>query len=235
VNGAAPTMNLRRPHYEPGFWMRTVAVFVWLTLAVGVCGCTAAAAPDRRMEGRASTRATVAYAVDGDTLRVRLPSGELAYVRLVGIDTPEDVRPGVPTECGAEAAAASMDHVALEGAAVLLRRDSVADATDRYGRILAHAFIDGRQLEVAQLRRGWAEVYRYDGQRFDGLARFDSSERFAAQAGRGVWRLCGGDFHSSLSASRTAPRSPTYLPAVGERGEGPRATNRLNGKGGSVA
>ena len=58
----------------------------------------------------------------------RLPSGDLAYVRLVGIDTPEDVRPGYPTECGARAAAASMERLAPEGAAVTLRPDSVADA-----------------------------------------------------------------------------------------------------------
>ena len=75
-------------------------------------------------------------------------------MRLVGIDTPEDVRPGYPTEWGAQAAAASMERLAPEGAAVTLRPDSVADPEDRYGRILAHAFVGGRQLEVAQLRRG---------------------------------------------------------------------------------
>jgi endonuclease YncB( thermonuclease family) len=54
--------------------------------------------------------ATIAYAVDGDTLRVREPSGDLDYVRLVGIDTPEDVKPGYPSECGSRAAAAAMDR-----------------------------------------------------------------------------------------------------------------------------
>jgi micrococcal nuclease len=142
-------------------------------------------------------RADVAYAVDGDTLRVTLPSGDLAYVRLVGIDTPEDVRPGYPTECGAQAAAASMERLAPQGATVTLRPDSVADAEDRYGRILAHAFIGGRQLEIAQLRRGLAFVYRYDDQRFDGLTRFEAAERSARGARRGSWSRCGGDFHSA--------------------------------------
>jgi micrococcal nuclease len=146
---------------------------------------------------RTPQRATVDYVVDGDTLHVRLPSGHLAYVRLVGIDTPEDVRPGTPTECGSEEAAASMSALAPAGAGVVLRDDSVADAEDRYGRILAHAFIGGRQLELAQLRRGWAEVYRFEGQRFDGLARFERAQEQARRAGRGVWSACGGDFHSS--------------------------------------
>jgi micrococcal nuclease len=146
---------------------------------------------------RTTLHAIVAYAVDGDTLRVRLPSNDLAYVRLVGIDTPEDVKPGTPVECGAEDAAVSMRALAPEGASVVLRRDSVADAKDRYGRILAHAFINGHQIELAQLRRGWAEVYRFDGQHFDGLAGFERAERQARRAGRGVWSACGGDFHSA--------------------------------------
>ena len=90
-----------------------------------------------------------------------------------------------------------MGRLAPEGAFVGLRLDSFADEYDRYGRLLAHAFVNGRQLELAQLQRGWAEVYRFEGQRFDGLARFRVAQAEARRAGRGVWTLCGGDFHSS--------------------------------------
>jgi micrococcal nuclease len=171
-----------------------LAAVICLAL-LACCGCgTAGAINDG---GNPAERvAVIAYAVDGDTLRVELPSGELAYVRLVGIDTPEDVKPGVPVKCGAKAAAASMRALAPEGASVVLHRDSVADPEDRFGRILAHAFIGGHQLELTQLRRGWAEVYRFEGQRFDGLARFEHAEDSARRAGRGVWS-CGGDFHSA--------------------------------------
>ena len=184
--------------------MKTVLALVFALVALGAAGCTAAAVPEMASTpaGHASGstptfHARIAYAVDGDTLRVRLASGELVYVRLVGIDTPEDVRPGYATECGARAAVASMDQLAPEGATVILRRDSVADAEDRYGRLLAHAFIAGRQLEVAQLRRGWAYLYRYEGQSFDGLTRFEAAQRSAREDGRGAWGRCGGDFHSA--------------------------------------
>lgn len=151
-----------------------------------------------RSGARSSARevtATVAYAVDGDTLRVKEEDGELAYVRLIGIDTPEDVRPGYPVECGARAAARSMEALAPEGAAVRLGYDG--ERHDGYGRILAHAFVGGRQLELAQLRRGWAYVYRYEGRTFRGLGRFYAAEAGARAAGRGVWGRCGGDFHSA--------------------------------------
>ena len=176
--------------------MRKLAVLASLLLALLTTAGGAVA--ERSARPAAFPRqATIDYAVDGDTLRVRLASGGLLYVRLIGIDTPEDVRPGTPLECGSRQAAASMARLAPEGAAVRLVRDSVAGEYDRYGRLLAHAFVGGRQLELAQLRRGWAEVYRFEGQRFDGLPRLRAGPASARRARRGVWGLCDGDFHSS--------------------------------------
>jgi micrococcal nuclease len=180
-----------------------VAILGVIATAIVGCGSVSVQSAPARPHGFVSPiRATIDYAVDGDTLHVELAGGEFAYVRLVGIDTPEDVRPGYPTECGARAAAASMEYLAREGTTVTLRPDSVADATDRYGRLLAHAFIAGRQLELAQLRRGLASVYRYDDQHFDGLTRFEAAQGAARRQGRGVWGRCDGDFHSAEPGSQ---------------------------------
>ena len=43
--------------------------------------------------------------VDGDTVFVRYADGAEGYVRLIGVDTPEDEKPGYPVECGARQAA----------------------------------------------------------------------------------------------------------------------------------
>jgi micrococcal nuclease len=175
------------------------AAIAFVLIAATATGCAAAACPDspRRIAFTTPIRSTVDYVVDGDTLRVRLPGGQLTYVRLVGIDTPEDVRPGYRTECGAKSAATSLEHLAPDGAAVTLRPDFVAASEDRYGRRLAHAFIAHRQLEIAQLRRGLAYVYRYDDQRFDGLPRFEAAAAAARRSARGTWGRCHGDFHSA--------------------------------------
>lgn len=174
-----------------------IATAATLVLLIPVGCASATESSSRQLRFTTPLHTTIDYAVDGDTLRVSLPGGTLSYVRLVGIDTPEDVRPGYPTECGARSAAVSMRQLAPDGATVLLRPDSVAASRDRYGRILAHGFIKGRQLELAQLRRGWADVYRYDNQRFDGLAAFEAAERHARRAKLGVWGECDGDFHSA--------------------------------------
>jgi hypothetical protein len=56
-------------------------------LCLAVVACVGCGEVDGATEGSHQTtaHAIVAYAVDGDTLRVRLPSGDLAYVRLVGM------------------------------------------------------------------------------------------------------------------------------------------------------
>src|SRR4051812_9874016 len=50
--------------------------------------------------------ATVTSVVDGDTIKVRLDSGQTITVRLIGMDTPEIHHPTKPVQCfGQEAAA----------------------------------------------------------------------------------------------------------------------------------
>src|SRR5438309_869348 len=51
--------------------------------------------------------ATVVRVVDGDTVVARLADGRFERVRYIGMDTPEDVKPGVPVQCYALAAAAA--------------------------------------------------------------------------------------------------------------------------------
>ena len=67
--------------------------------------------------------------VDGDTIRVGLPSGE-EPVRYIGIDTPESVKPGAPVECFAKRASAYNERlVAGERVRLVLRRRASATAT----------------------------------------------------------------------------------------------------------
>ena len=146
--------------------------------------------PGRRLRARVTT------AVDGDTLRVRLRRSRLVIdVRLIGIDTPETHRPGTPIECGGPRAGASMHRMA-DGRGVTLVTDPSQDRVDRYGRLLAYASRHGgRDLGLAQLRRGWARVYVYEHRPFRRIGAYRRAQRTAGRSGRGVWRLCGGRFH----------------------------------------
>ena len=118
--------------------------------------------------------------VDGDTIRVRLPSGREERVRYIGIDTPE---------AGAcfyrEARAFNARLVA--GREVRLERD--VDERDRYGRLLAYVHADGRDVGAELLRRGYAEplVVPPNVRR---APRFAALAAGARAAGRGLWRAC---------------------------------------------
>jgi micrococcal nuclease len=152
---------------------------------------------DRTGSGDPGSGARVVRVVDGDTIRVDV-DGREQPVRLLGIDTPETHRPGVPIECGGPEASAYMERLLPPGTRVVLERDRTQDSVDRYGRQLAYVRLpDGRLAEDAQVAAGWATVYVYGGHPVARDAELRRSQTAAREAGRGVWAACDGDFHSA--------------------------------------
>lgn len=154
---------------------------ICLSTAVGCAGI---------MDGSGSSgpmTASVVRAVDGDTLIVRLASGERARVRVIGIDTPEDVAPGRPVQCWSRRAAA-FTKAALVGRSVTLVPGR--EREDRYGRTLAYVQrSDGFDLEVELLRRGLARTLTI-APNDDRAARYRALERTARRGGVGLWGAC---------------------------------------------
>jgi micrococcal nuclease len=156
--------------------------------------------------------------VDGDTVKVRaFDARRPRYtVRLLGIDTPETVRPRTPVECGGREAKGKLldraftrprdsdgdgvlDREGGQGVRVTLTTDPTQDTFDRYSRLLAYVTPLGeRSLQVAQLQAGWAEVYVFE-RRCRRFREFSRAQRSARRAERGVWGACGGDFHRPAS------------------------------------
>ena len=119
--------------------------------------------------------------VDGDTLVL---AGSNQRVRLIGSDTPETVKPNWPVEpWGPEATAFTREF--LSGGAARLEFDG--PRRDKYGRMLAHVWVDGRMLNEELIRAGLARAelkYRYSA---DKKARFRRAEAEAKAARRGIW------------------------------------------------
>jgi endonuclease YncB( thermonuclease family) len=84
-----------------------------------------------------------------------------------------------------------------DGRRVTLVTDSTQDRFDRYGRLLAYAIRGSVDLNRAQVRRGWAEVYVYASVPFKRVRGYRRAATAARSEGRGVWSLCGGNFHSA--------------------------------------
>jgi micrococcal nuclease len=144
-----------------------------------------------------SSPATVTRVIDGETVDARLADGREITVRLIGIDTPETRRPGVPVECGGVQASEALRRL-VEGHSVQLVSDPTQDAVDRFGRSLFYVdrSSDGLDAGEEMLRRGWAEVFIFD-QDFQRLQRYRTAQREGRNRGAGVWARCEGDFHRS--------------------------------------
>lgn len=163
---------------------RLLRACLLVTLAATLAGC---AGTLDRSGPSGPQAATVERAVDGDTLIVRLASGERQRVRVIGVDTPEDVAPGRPVQCWSKRAAAFTEH-ALGGREVTLVLGR--ETHDRYGRTLAYvARSDGFDLEVELLRRGYARTLTI-APNDDRADRYAALERTARRAGVGLWSAC---------------------------------------------
>lgn len=147
--------------------------------------------------------ATVVRVVDGDTVVVEVTGGadgsgagmaEVGQeypVRLIGIDTPESVKPNSPVECfGKEAAAAAT--ALLEGADVRMVKD--VEETDRYDRLLRYVYVGDEMANARLVANGYASAYTYPPN-IRHYALFVQLQREAHDNDRGLWsaNTCNGE------------------------------------------
>jgi micrococcal nuclease len=151
-------------------------------------------------EGPAEAVVPVIRVVDGDTIEVRL-GGRAEDVRLIGVDTPETVKPDTPVQCFGERAS-HFTKRSLTGKGVRLVFG--VERRDVYGRLLAYVYLAQPTLRVpkhlksrqrdrffnaALVRRGLARSLTIPpNDRFAPL--FHRLELGAARAGRGLWGAC---------------------------------------------
>ena len=165
------------------------------------CGATplppAAPTADRPPSGAPvaplTTPARVSRVVDGDTLRVTLPAGQMATVGLIGVDSPPRGKAGSSGGCGAPEATAQMKRLVLRngsGQSVTLRTDPTQARADRSERLLVYVSARGVDLGRMMLASGSAKVDVFESD-FERLATYRKAQAAAKAARRGLWRSCG--------------------------------------------
>jgi len=133
-------------------------------------------------------RATVLRVVDGDTVVVRI-AGATETVRLIGVDTPETVKPDSPVQCFGPEASEHLKKLIPPGTTVDLVRDT--EGRDHFGRLLVYLWraSDRRFVNRDLAAGGFARpldiapnlAHRHE------LAVAVSEAR---AAGRGLWSAC---------------------------------------------
>ncbi|WP_421120518.1 thermonuclease family protein [Aquihabitans daechungensis] len=164
---------------------------VALSLVLASCAAPSRARTVPVPGGGAGLAATVTHVVDGDTVDLRL-AGEPERARLLGIDTPETVKPDAPVDCFGPEASARTKALLPAGTAVVVQRDR--EARDRYGRLLVylwrrkdHLFVNGSLVSDGYART--LSISPNTTRQADLAARAGA----ARAAGAGLWATCPPD------------------------------------------
>jgi len=131
-------------------------------------------------------KAHVVRVADGDTLTAQTNDGRQLKVRLARIDAPETghgaKRPGQPF---GEASTRSLRQL-VDGANVTLD----CPESDRYQRHVCWVYADGLDVNLEQVKRGMAWVYRpprASRRELLALSPLMDAQNVARRAGRGMW------------------------------------------------
>lgn len=132
-------------------------------------------------------QARVDRVVDGDTLLATLAgTAQSVRVRVIGVDTPETVKPDTPVRCYGPQASTFTKHLLPPGTIIRADHEPGGD-TDKFGRQLWDVWLpDGRFLESVLAAAGAARAYPFPPQ----VEHADVIARLAAQARqerRGLW------------------------------------------------
>ncbi len=166
-----------------------VACVGWTAQAVPA----AATAGDLHPKGPTVSGLTVDRVVDGDTLHVTLDGTDVT-VRMIGINSPESVKPDSPIECyGPEAS--DYAKAALTGRQVTLEFDRSQGRTDPYGRTLAYVWLeqpDGSRtlFNLRAVQTGNARERQYVRTPYAWKKAFTTAQRRARAAHAGLWGAC---------------------------------------------
>jgi micrococcal nuclease len=161
------------------------------TCAIGLLAATAHGSP----AGSFILHGSVVHVVDGDTIDVALDSGSRTRVRLIGVDTPERGQCFFTRATNVTARLAASKRVVLQG-------DATQATRDKYGRLLAYAWLPGgHDLGLQLLRAGVARVYIYN-RPFARLAVYSRAEQREKKRPNSLWHRC--------FASRKRGCDPSY-------------------------
>ncbi|OGT90173.1 MAG: hypothetical protein A2286_06620 [Gammaproteobacteria bacterium RIFOXYA12_FULL_61_12] len=120
----------------------------------------------------------VVWVVDGDTLHLMDEAGERHRIRLSGINAPEKDKPFAQ---GARDQLVSL----VQGKRVSVYWDKV----DKYERIVGKVVSEGRDINLALIRTGYALWYRRFAQEQNPVDQmlYENAEQAAKREGAGLW------------------------------------------------
>jgi micrococcal nuclease len=174
-------------------WNRAFHIWSALSLCCSLIlsGCASNTNPvieesEDKYEDHSFIPAVVSRVTDGDTLKVTLEDGTEETVRLLLVDTPETKHPSKPVEPFGPEASEFAEEM-LEGKEVELELE-VAER-DKYGRLLAYVYVDGRMFNEMLLELGLARVAYVFPPNVKYVDQFREIQDIARGKAMGIWSV----------------------------------------------
>jgi micrococcal nuclease len=125
--------------------------------------------------------------VDGDTSKFKI-NGKVETVRYLLVDTPETRHPELGEQPLGKEASNFVKRNLEKADTITLEYD--VEKRDKYGRVLAYVYADGKSVQEGLLKNGLARVgYIYESRRH--LEEFRKAEDVAQEKKIGIWQCPG--------------------------------------------
>ena len=116
--------------------------------------------------------------IDGDTFKINY-NGQKKSVRILGMNTPEKSGPYRTRECFGEEATKKAKEI-LSGKKISLEFDPSQPKFDKFGRILAYVYVDGKvDFEEEMIKQGYAYEYTYHGHKYKKQKKYKEAQKYA--------------------------------------------------------
>jgi len=175
-------------------------------------------------------KAEVVRVVDGDTLKIKFNEKE-ETVRLLLVDTPESVHPSKPVQpYGVEAS--NFAKKKLTGKTVDVELG--IGERDKYGRLLAYIYVDGKMFNETLLETGYARVAYVYGSNTRYVDEFRAIQDKARKKEIGIWSIenyADNDFKTESTPKKSSTPAPAPSPSSTLKSDTSTSTGKCNIKG----
>lgn len=134
-------------------------------------------------------KAIVKEIIDGDTIKVELNGGKIETIRLLLVDTPETVKPNTPVQPFGKEAKDFMKQILIKDTVIEIEKGK--SERDKYGRLLAYIWLDGKNINKELLKEGLARVAYVYEPNTKYLDEFKKAEQHAKEQKKGIWSIDG--------------------------------------------
>ncbi|KIN51337.1 hypothetical protein B4073_1861 [Bacillus subtilis] len=172
---------------------------------------------------------TLDRAVDGDTIKVTY-NGNVDTVRYLLVDTPETKKPNSCVQPYGEDA--SKRNKELVNSGKLQLEFDKGDRRDKYGRLLAYVYVDGKSVQETLLKEGLARIAYVYEPNTKYIDQFKKDEQEAKSEKISIWSKNGyvtdRGFNGCVKEKATAVKKETTSKPAAKQPTAPKASSETS-------